>query len=239
MRNSNQINKLRYIAGPIITEEIFDGGGGGTNINDKPENYYLKTNTFCTSKNGEKSSFNVNLQTGKLYAFQHLFSVGGNRLPANMYLTYNQSYANNLQIFESESGKTDGALWFKGWKLNYQQYLRESGGKIYFYDDNFELHVFEKSENNTSVYFDKSGKSRLTLTKNSDNTAVIDDGMGTKRHFNARGELTKISVHKGSGVTELIITYDESNRIATITDGIGRVFSFNYEESGKVKLEFR
>ena len=52
--------------------------------------------------------------------------------------------------------------------------------------------------------------------------------MGTKRHFNARGELTKISVHKGSGVTELIITYDESNRIATITDGIGRVFEFCY-----------
>ena len=238
MKKNNRLVTFRYIPSSIITEEIFDGGGGSTNINDKPENYYLKTNSFYTSKNGEKSAFNVNLQTGKLYAFQHLFSVGGNRLPANMYLTYNQSYANNLQIFESESGKTDGALWFKGWKLNYQQYLRESDGKYYFYDENFELHVFEKSENNTSVYFDKSGKSRLTLTKNSDNTAVIDDGMGTKRHFNTRGELIKISAHKGSGVIELLITYDESNRIATITDGIGRVFSFNYEESGKIKLEF-
>ncbi len=81
---------------------------------------YLSINNFIQNATGSKTVETVNLKSGKLGVAQRIFSAKGARLPLNLHLTYNPTYANATQIFtDSASGSTQGNLLAKGWKFNY------------------------------------------------------------------------------------------------------------------------
>ena len=222
---------------PNINEETYLDGGGGILLFDKPSEYYQEKNRFVKNSCGEKNLQQVNLRTGKLSVHQFIYGVQGNRLPFNLTMTYNPTFAEQTEIFnDGATTSTHGKLIGKGWKLNYQQYVRNQFGKYYYYDENFEEHVFEQSTNDTSVYFDKSGQTGLTLRELTDGIEITD-GKNTTLQFNTRGELVKIIEQKGSVANELTITYDSLNRVSCITDGMSRTFNFTYDDQECVILK--
>lgn len=196
---------------------------------------YLSINNFIQNATGSKTVETVNLKSGKLGVAQHVFSAKGARLPLNLHLTYNPTYANATQIFtDSASAFTQGNLLAKGWKFNYQQFIRKQEDKYYYYDENFELHIFSQAQNSTSVYYDSTGQTGLLLTELQDNSGYeITDSKTLTYRFNAMGELVKIINKKGATASELNITYDTQRmQISSITDGAGRVFTLTYDTSG-------
>ena len=218
---------------------LMDGSGGGSNPPsfNKTENYFDQKHRYVENACGTKNIQRVNLRTGKLSVTQYVYGVNGRRLPFNLSLSYNPTFESQTEVFnDSSSDYTHGKLIAKGWKFNYQQYIREQSGKFYYYDENFNLHVFEQAQNSTSVYYDKSGQTGLTLYA-IETGYEIDDGKNTKLQFNARGELVKIIHKKGSIASELTITYNSSNLIASITDGAGRTFTFEYDDHGSVLIK--
>ena len=164
---------------PLIDENMHPDTGGVIVLFDKPSDYYQEKNRFVKNSCGEKNLQQVNLRTGKLSVHQFIYGGQGNRLPFNLTMTYNPTFATQTEIFnDGATTSTRGKLIGKGWKLNYQQYVRNQNGKYYYYDENFEEHVFEQSTNDTSVYFDKSGQTGLTLRLIT-NGYEISDGKNT------------------------------------------------------------
>ena len=221
-----------------------DGGdlGGGTEpiVFDVPENYYLEKDKYVENPCGSRNVQRVNLRTAKLYSTQLIHGVSGNRLPFNLTITHNPYYKDSLNIFDDGSTSfTLGKLPFKGWKFNYQQYVRKKDAKYYYYDADFMLHVFAKCQNSSYDYYDSTGQTGMLLSEIREsgiiNEIVITDGKNVKLHFSSRGDLIKITEKKGATASEILITYDDSFRISTVTDGAGRAFTFNYE-SNKIVL---
>ena len=242
--NYNKINNRiqNFVIGdPILPGDGGDLGGGTETVDfDVPENYYLEKDKYIENSCGSSNIQRINIRTAKLYSTQHIHSVSGNRLPFSLTLTHNPYFKDKLAVFNDDSQSyTLGVLPFKGWKFNYQQYVRKKDGKYYYYDGDFMLHVFEKCQNSSCDYYDSTGQTGMILSEISEsgiiNEIVITDGKNAKLSFSARGDLIKITEKKGSTATEALISYDASYRISTVTDGAGRVYTFNYE-SNKIIL---
>ncbi len=223
------------IGDPILPGDGGDlGGGTEPTVFDLPENYYLEKDKYVENPCGSRNVQRVNLRTGKLYVNQFVHGVSGNRLPFNLALTYNPNFKDDTEIFgNQELTNTAGKLPFKGWKFNYQQYVRKQNDKYYYYDADFMLHVFAKCQNSSYNYYDSTGQTGMLLSEIREsgiiNEIVITDGKNVKLHFSSRGDLIKITEKKGATASETLITYDDSFRISTVTDGAGRVFTFTYD----------
>ena len=230
--------KLQYFISDF-NENLAGGNDPLTPSFDVTENYYLEKNKFLENATGNKVMERVNIKTGKAYVSQFVYGVNGNRLPFNLSLTYNPYFYDKTEIFDdlTTNGKS-GFLPAKGWKFNYQQYLRKQDNYYYYYDQNFELHKFAPALGDSSIYYDSTGQTGLTLkevlTDGSITAYEITDGKNTTLTFNAQGALVNITEKRGTNAINLTITYNEnSTRITSITDGANRTFNFVYDDTAK------
>ena len=209
----------RIIDDPV--EDLFDSGTTDTVTNQD----FVKHGADIQESFGSNSAYEVNLRKGKLFFTQHLFTAEGLHLPASFAVSYNQRFA-------SSNYTTDGKpLLFKGWKLNYQQFIRFVDDKCVYVDGAFKEHVFKRSTNNTSVYLDVSTQSGTILRPATDDETFADyaitDGANTDLFFKDN-RLVKIRQIGGSTPVETTITYDTLNRVTQVTDGVGNNYAVNY-----------
>ena len=167
---------------------------------------------------GTHSSFDVNLYKGKLFFTQHLFTAEGLHLPASFSLAYNTRFVDTDYVHSQTT-------MFKGWKLNYQQFIRFADNKCVYVDGAFKEHIFEKSTNNANVYLDTSTRSGAILKPVSGGHEIFDGANTTLLFKNNR--LVKITQKKGEEAIETTIAYT-SDRVSQITDGLGNTYSVNY-----------
>ncbi|MBO5867041.1 MAG: RHS repeat protein, partial [Clostridia bacterium] len=208
----------------VIEDPFIDTFASGTTETVTNQDF-VKHGVDIQESFGSNSAYEVNLRKGKLFFTQHLFTAEGLHLPASFAVSYNQRFA-------SSNYTTDGKpLLFKGWKLNYQQFIRFVDDKCVYVDGAFKEHVFKRSTNNTSVYLDVSIQSGTILRPATDEETfadyVIADGANTDLFFKDN-RLVKIRQTRGSTPVETTITYDALNRVTQVTDGLGNNYAVHY-----------
>ena len=167
---------------------------------------------------GRALDYKINVRNGEGVFTKSLVTLGGNLMPINLGLVYDN--------FKGSS------VWFGGmpygWKTNYHQRVSpKSDGTIIYTDSSGFEHVFEKALNSNTVYFDVAGTG-LILTINGDGTKVIDDGYKNYLQFNIYGYLERIRHGEGVNKIATVIEYDSSRRIKYICDGMDRTYTFTY-----------
>ena len=181
---------------------------------------FVKNGIAAQESLGEHAAFEVNLFKGRLFATQHLFSAEGRHLPASFSIAHSGRFtATNTTIDNKQ-------ILFKGWKLNYQQFIRFADSKCVYVDGALKEHVFEKTVANQNVYVDTSTKSGAILKQVTGGYEIID-GAGTTLLFQDC-RLVKITQVKGSTAVETLIEHDIYNRVIRVTDGLGDVYTITY-----------
>ena len=185
---------------------------------------FVKNGVVIQDSFGSNSAFDVNLYKGRLFFTQHLFTAEGLHLPASFSVSYNKRFADTDYVHCQTT-------MFKGWKLNYQQFIRFAENKCVYVDGAFKEHIFEKSTNNANVYLDVSTQSGTILRPATDEETfadhVISDGANTQLFFKD-DMLVKIRQTSGTTPIETTITHDNLNRVLQITDGLGETYLVNY-----------
>ncbi|MBR0510245.1 MAG: DNRLRE domain-containing protein [Clostridia bacterium] len=197
------------------------------------EDYY----TYSGVSAGRGGNADVNLYNGNLVVSQPVTTAtGGERMPVSLQLTYNANKHTdtNGQAFQNPLGAV-GA----GWKLNYQMYIcqnpnltasssAEARKYRYYLDDadGTQHYFYFASEEDTSG-FDEDGLG-YTLTVNTDGTFILDDLKKNKMYFNTLGYLTEVQDPYGQSI---LLTYNNSNKLTCITDGVGRQYTLSYSGS--------
>lgn len=192
------------------------------------EDYWSFTNVSA----GRGGVASVNNFNGNLVFSQPVTeSAGGNLMSVELSLVYN---ANKEEGITSKLGvgmQTNLHLY-----VRYDRNLVDSGYNYYFNDADGTKHWLKKeTENNKTVYKDEDGLG-YTLTeisKGSVSTAPdavfeLVDKDENKMYFDWWGNLVQLK--NPSGVTNNF-TYtnaDGDQRLETITDGAGRVYTFSY-----------
>jgi len=174
----------------------------------------------------------VNNYTGNLVWVREDMGFGGNRMPVSISHVYNLNdalYPNDSNNANDTNGNVFGLG--TGWRTNFNQ-------RIFFWQVNSDYVGWEDSDGTdhyfrydsaTGTYKDEDGLD-LTLTVSSgEEPYSITDKLGnTKYYFDRYGRLTRISNNQQTQ-SHITVTYDGlSYRIATVTDGVGRVYSFTY-----------
>lgn len=116
-----------------------------------------------------------------------------------------------------------------GWRSNYNQLVYQWSTDSSYYvweDEDATRHYFKYKSSGT--YEDETNPT-LTLTTTGSGTTkyCITDKNGNKSYFDTNGRLTKINNNQVS-VSSITITYSSGKQIASITDGAGRKYQFNY-----------
>lgn len=116
-----------------------------------------------------------------------------------------------------------------GWRSNYNQLVYQWSTDSSYYvweDEDATRHYFKYKSSGT--YEDETNPT-LTLTTTGSGTTkyCITDKNGNKSYFDTNGRLTKINNNQAS-VSSITITYSSGKQIASITDGAGRKYQFNY-----------
>ena len=180
---------------------------------------FVKNAATMQDSFGLHSAFDVNLQNGKLFFTQHLFAAEGLHLPASFFVAYNQRFADTDYVH----GQT---TMFKGWKLNYQQFIRFAENKCVYVDGAFKEHIFEKPTYNSNIYLDTSTQSGAILRPVSGGYEITD-GANTALLFQ-NNRLVTITQVKGTTPISTTIMYDSTGRVSQVTDGLGNAYSVNY-----------
>ena len=205
-----------------ITPPYFDQVDPDTEVVTNQD--FVKNGAVIQESFGTNSTLEVNLHKGKLCFVQQLFTAQGNHLPVIFSIAYNDRFAFN-------SSTNDGKpVLFKGWKLNYQQFIRFTQNKCVYLDGAYKEHIFEKSTNNADVYLDTSTQSGAILRPVSGGYEIFD-GANTTLLFQSN-RLVKITQAKGASPVETTITYDGLNRVTQVTDGVGKTYTVNYTSDG-------
>ena len=167
----------------------------------------------------------VNNYTGNLTWIHEDMGFGGTRTSVTINHVYNAN----------DSAKNTFGLGY-GWRTNYNQrvYKWSENSKYYVWEDaDGTAHYFEYSSDD-KVYKDEDGlELTLTASGSGSNKYCIKDKDGNRSYFDENGRLSKISNNQKT-TSNITITYttSSSKKIDTITDGVGRVYYFTYNEDG-------
>ena len=210
---------------------IIDGevnfGDGSENTEPSTSNLYnskeLYANNTCGSKNQQK----VSLKTGYLRTKHIIYNNNGSRLPFKLSLSYNQSFIAPTYLLHSNT-----PLPAKGWKFNYQQWVKLYNGFAYYCDAEFNVHKLTPNAD-SNTYYDSENKTGLILTVVCSEDSItgyeLTDERSTKLTFNQIGKLISITQINTSATVTNTITYDTNNRLQTVIDGLGKVYTFSYD----------
>jgi RHS repeat-associated protein len=187
---------------------------------------------------GRAGSGHINSYTGNLVWTRADIGFGGNRMPVSISHIYN---ANDRSPSPDEDNNSDdssgnGFGLGYGWRTNYNQLVYQWSEDSYYYvweDSDGTDHYFRRVSSGT--YKDEDGlELTLTTTGSSDSQKyAITDKYGNASYFDNTGRLTKLENNQ-KVPSSINITYmgEDSRKIATVTDGVGRVYAFTYNSSG-------
>ena len=174
---------------------------------------------YTASSAGRAGTGYVNNYTGNMVWVREDMGFGGNRMPVTISHIYNLN----------DSANNDFGLGY-GWRTNYNQRIDTktlSGVTYYVWEDSDGTdHYFRLQD---GKYQDEDGL-ELTLTLNTGGYAYcLTDKTGNCSYFDSQGRLVKLTNNQATK-SHITITYYSAhpNRIQTITDGVGRVYTFEY-----------
>ncbi len=198
--------------------------------------------SYSSASVGNAGSVSVNHFNGNLTLVQPLtLDCGGDRMPVSISMIYN---SNKSGAEPSDRYSRCGY----GWQTNYHLHIRESSFSTdseellkykYYLNDADGTHHYFYFENNSSTGKDEDG---LGYTLSVDSSVSTDDRTGSRyiitdkqkntMHFNGLGNLIRIQDTNNNAI---VLSYDtitvygiSRDRIQTITDGAGRVYTFIY-----------
>ncbi|MBQ3066402.1 MAG: hypothetical protein IJD18_00080, partial [Clostridia bacterium] len=173
---------------------------------------------------GAKGGYSINARNGKLRYNQQIYASQGGLMPFALSLCYNASHCNS-------STPNDVDVGIKGWAFNYQQSVKENGSDILYLDASNALHTFKHPTNNTSVWYDATGKNGMVLVATS-NGYTMTDGKTTTLNFDTSKRL--VSVEQRLSATKTVSTaieYASNGKISKVTDGLGDVYNFVWTDT--------
>ena len=202
-------------------------------------NIYFRNNNglesywdYTASSAGRAGVGYVNNYTGNLVWIHNDIGFGGNRMPVSISHIYNTNDA--IAVTDNNNSNNTAGNYFglgNGWRTNFNQ-------RIYQWNLNSNYYVWEDSDG-TDHYFeyvsaytykDEDGL-ELTLTTNGSGTQKykLSDQNGNASYFDTNGRLTK-QVNNQKTPSSITVTYTNAtgSKISTVTDGVGRVYSFTY-----------
>ena len=170
----------------------------------------------------------INDYTGNLVWVYNGLGFSGNRMPVAINHVYNAN----------DKANNDFGMGY-GWRSNYNQLVYQWSTDSSYYvweDEDATRHYFKYKSSGT--YEDETNPT-LTLTTSGSGTTkyCITDKNGNKSYFDTNGRLTKISNNQAS-VSSITITYSSGKQIASITDGAGRKYQFNYSGAMLSSISF-
>lgn len=183
---------------------------------------------------GRNGAVSVNNFNGNAVFSQPItMGDGGNLMPVALSLVYNSNGSNASYTFMGSKIKTNYHIYLTKdnnlFSDGYRYYLTDADGtKHWFY--------YENSTTMSGKDEDGLGYTLEVISLGSDTNCTdarfrLTDKNKTKMYFNDTGKLIKIlDVHN----TSTLIDYETVSgkiRIKTITDGAGRKYAFNYEDS--------
>ena len=176
---------------------------------------------------GNSGTASVNNFNGNLYVSQPIMGLDSERAPINISLENNSGYVGTNDLYMNG-----------GWKLNYEMELgydslnSDPGCSSYFIDADGTKHYFYiESWDGETIGDDEDGLG-LTLDRlqGESDAGKITDKDGNYICFDSSNRLYKV-VDKDGNVIQL--TFNSYNgRIATITNGVGHTYTFNYNDTG-------
>ena len=183
--------------------------------------------SYTSVNSGNGGSASVNNYNGNLYVSQPLMGLDSERAPINISLENNSGYVGTNDLYMNG-----------GWKLNYEMQLgydslnSDPGCSSYFIDADGTKHYFYiESWDGETIGDDEDGLG-LTLDRlqGESDAGKITDKDGNYICFDSSNRLYKV-VDKDGNVIQL--TFNSYNgRIATITNGVGHTYTFNYNDTG-------
>ena len=171
---------------------------------------------------GSKGGYSINARNGKLQYSQQIFASKGGLMPFGLSLSYNASNCDS-------SNPNDVANSMKGWTFNYQQSLKQWLNDMLYVDASNVVHTFKHPTNNSTVWYDATGKNGMVLVA-TDTGYTMSDGKTATLKFDTSKRL--VSIVENLGDSEPIattITYGTDGKISQVTDGLGDVYSFDWE----------
>ena len=183
---------------------------------------------------GRNGAVSVNNFNGNAVFSQPItMGDGGNLMPVSLSLVYNSTGSNASYTFMGSKIKTNYHIY-----LTKDNNLFSDGYRYYLTDADGTKHWFYYEDSTTMSGKDEDGLGYTleVISLGSDTNCTdarfrLTDKNKTKMYFNNTGKLIKIlDVHN----TSTLIDYETVSgkiRIKTITDGAGRKYMFNYEDS--------
>lgn len=170
----------------------------------------------------------INDYTGNLVWVYNGLGFSGNRMPVAINHVYNAN----------DKANNDFGMGY-GWRSNYNQLVYQWSTDSSYYvweDEDATRHYFKYKSSGT--YEDETNPT-LTLTTTGSGTTkyCITDKNGNKSYFDTNGRLTKINNNQAA-VSSITITYSSGKQIASITDGAGRKYQFNYSGAMLSSISF-
>ena len=167
---------------------------------------------YFSASAGRAGTGYVNAASGNLVWVRDLMGFDGNRMPVSISTIYNASERNANTFCMGY-----------GWRTNFHQRILTSSDYYVWEDADGTKHFF--AENDDGDYVDEDGLD-LTLTFGSGTTSYcITDIYGNKSYFDAGGQLKKIQNNQATP-SSITIAYYTTGMISTITDGVGREYTF-------------
>lgn len=170
----------------------------------------------------------VNDYTGNLVWVYSGLGFSGNRLPVSINHVYNAN----------DKANNDFGMGY-GWRSNYNQLVYQWSTNSSYYvweDEDATRHYFKYKSSGT--YEDEVNTGLILTTTGSGTTKYcITDKNNNKSYFDTSGRLTKMSNNQAT-TSNITVTYSSGKRIASITDGAGRKYQFNYSGTALSSITF-
>ena len=168
---------------------------------------------------GSRGGYSINARNGKLQYSQQIFASKGGLMPFGLSLTYNATNCDS----SSPNGVANG---MKGWTFNYQQSLKQWLYDMLYVDASNVVHTFKHPTNNSTVWYDATGKNGMVLVA-TDTGYTMSDGKTATLKFDTSKRLVSVEQKLSSSKTiATAIAYEPDGKISKVTDGLGDVYNF-------------
>ena len=173
---------------------------------------------------GSKGGYSINARNGKLQYSQQIFASKGGLMPFGLSLSYNATNCDS----SSPNGVANG---MKGWTFNYQQSLKQWLNDMLYVDASNIVHTFKHPTNNSTVWYDATGKNGMVLVA-TDTGYSMSDGQATTLNFDTSKRLVSVSQKLSDTKTvATAIEYSSNGKISKVTDGLGDVYNFVWTDT--------
>ncbi len=195
-----------------------------------PGNFPQKKQVFMEGDVGGAGSYKVNARNGLLQFSKQLFANGGNIMPLDVSLHYNEANRDDARYFGFP----------KGWQLNYHRFVtyQEEHDCYYYTDGTGVVHSFFRADNclvtdehGDKVFIDSGGTGLILDKKGS--YVYISDERGNTIRFASHGYADQMTSNVNGTTMSVTLTYFSAPYLAgpqltSVTDGMGNVMSITY-----------